>query len=104
MWMAWSERANSLPNTGLGAREAVLNGRLPVVRGVALPEDDRLRRTIIERLMCKFSVDLDEITLEFQYLPLNFRSDIDAIDELAQDGLVIRDGLTLTTPDEGRAL
>jgi oxygen-independent coproporphyrinogen-3 oxidase len=90
--------------TTVGYREAVLSGRLPVVRGVALSEDDRLRRTIIERLMCDFSVNLDEIALEFRSPSLDFRSEIDAIDELAQDGLVIRDGLTLTIPDEGRAL
>ena len=90
--------------TTVAYREAVLNGRFPTVRGIALSEDDRLRRTIIERLMCNFSVNLDEIASEFRWNASNFRSEIDAIDELAQDGLVVRDGQTLTIPDEGRAL
>ncbi|WP_201861921.1 oxygen-independent coproporphyrinogen III oxidase [Microvirga soli] len=89
--------------TTVGYREAVLKGRLPVVRGVALSGDDRLRRMIIERLMCDFSVDLDEIASEF-CSPVDFRPELDAIDELARDGLVIRDGLTLVIPAEGRAL
>lgn len=90
--------------TTVAYREAVLSGRLPIVRGIALSEDDRLRRTIIERLMCDFSVDLDEIALEFRWSSAVFGSEISAIDELAKDGLVTRNEMTLTIPDEGRAL
>jgi len=90
--------------TTVAYREAVLSGRLPVVRGVALSKDDRLRRTIIERLMCDFSVNLDEIASEFRGSVSELASEIKAIDELAADGLVARDGFTLTIPDEGRAL
>jgi oxygen-independent coproporphyrinogen-3 oxidase len=35
------------------------DGLLPVARGIALKDDDRLRRAIIERLMCDLAVDLD---------------------------------------------
>ncbi|WP_201841034.1 oxygen-independent coproporphyrinogen III oxidase [Microvirga zambiensis] len=90
--------------TTVAYREAVLSGRLPVVRGVALSKDDRLRRTIIERLMCDFSVNLDEIASEFHGSVSELACEIRAIDELAADGLVARDGFTLTIPDEGRAL
>jgi oxygen-independent coproporphyrinogen III oxidase len=90
--------------TTVAYREAVRNGRIPVVRGVVLSEDDRLRRTIIERLMCDFSVDLDEVASEFSWNLADFQPEIDVIDELARDGLVVRNGPTLTIPDEGRAL
>jgi oxygen-independent coproporphyrinogen III oxidase len=90
--------------TTVAYREAVRNGRIPVVRGVVLSEDDRLRRTIIERLMCDFSVDLDEVASEFSWNLSDFQPEIDVIDELARDGLVVRNGPTLTIPDEGRAL
>ncbi len=90
--------------TTVAYREAILAGRLPIVRGVALSEDDRLRRTIIERLMCDFSVDLHGLASEFHRNAADFRHEIATIDELAADGLVVRDGLTLTIPDEGRAL
>ncbi|MEP3073950.1 oxygen-independent coproporphyrinogen III oxidase [Maricaulis sp.] len=36
-------------------------GDLPVARGYALTPDDRLRRAIIERLMCHLDVDVDAI-------------------------------------------
>ncbi|MBA1157400.1 oxygen-independent coproporphyrinogen III oxidase [Microvirga mediterraneensis] len=90
--------------TTVAYREAVQKGQFPVVRGVALSDDDRLRRTIIERLMCDFSVDLNEVASDFQSTADGFRPEIDAIDELARDGLVNRKGLVLTIPDEGRAL
>jgi oxygen-independent coproporphyrinogen-3 oxidase len=90
--------------TTVAYREAVRNGRIPVVRGVVLSEDDRLRRTIIEQLMCDFSVDLDEIASEFSWNLSDLQPEIDVIDELARDGLVVRNGPTLTIPDEGRAL
>jgi oxygen-independent coproporphyrinogen-3 oxidase len=90
--------------TTVAYREAVRNGRIPVVRGVVLSKDDRLRRTIIERLMCDFSVDLDEIASEFSWNLSDLQPEIDVIDELARDGLVVRNGPTLTIPDEGRAL
>ena len=90
--------------TTVAYREAVMSGRLPTVRGVALTDEDRLRRGIIERLMCDFSVDLDEIASEFRWDASDFRSEIEAIDDMAEDGLVIRDGLTLTIPDDSRTL
>ena len=91
------------PTTG-GYREAVLKGRLPIVRGIALSEDDRLRRTIIERLMCDFSVDLHELASKFRRNASDLSPEMEAVDALAEDGLVVRDGLTLTIPREGRAL
>ncbi len=38
--------------------KAVSAGSLPVARGVALDADDRLRRDVIERLMCDGTIDL----------------------------------------------
>ncbi|MDH3769984.1 MAG: oxygen-independent coproporphyrinogen III oxidase, partial [Nitrospirota bacterium] len=42
-------------------REALRDGRLPAVRGIAIDDEDRIRRAIIERLMCEFRVDLGVI-------------------------------------------
>ncbi len=90
--------------TTVAYREAVLRGQLPVARGIALSDDDRLRRAIIERLMCDFSVDVHEIASQFRRSASDFQAEIDAIDELAGDGLVVRQGLSLTIPEGGRAL
>lgn len=85
--------------TTVGYREAVYAGRLATTRGVALTEDDRLRRSIIERLMCDFAVDLEDIATDTDFAP-----ELAEIDELARDGLVRRDGLVLEIPEESRLL
>ena len=90
--------------TTVAYREAIMSGRLATVRGVALTDEDRLRRTIIERLMCDFQVDLTEIASKFGCDPDGFGPEIQAIDELAQDGIVARYGLTVAVPEESRAL
>jgi oxygen-independent coproporphyrinogen-3 oxidase len=38
--------------------------RLATVRGIALSHDDRLRRDVIERIMCDLEVDLDAVAAE----------------------------------------
>ena len=91
-------------STTVAYRESVLNGRLPIVRGVELTADDRLRRAIIERLMCDFSVNLDDVASEFHWKASDFDFEIGAIDALAEDRLVVRDGLVLTIPEQSRAL
>ncbi len=87
--------------TTVGYREAISNGQLATARGVALTEDDRLRRSIIERLMCDFSVDLDKVV---SIQTADFTPELAKIDELALDGLVRRDGLVLEIPEESRLL
>lgn len=40
---------------------AVEDGRLPVARGLALTDDDRIRRAIIESVMCDLELDLHRV-------------------------------------------
>ncbi len=42
-------------------RKAVREGRLPVARGIAIDDDDRLRRAVIDSLMCFLEVDLEAL-------------------------------------------
>jgi oxygen-independent coproporphyrinogen-3 oxidase len=81
-----------------------MDGRLPTIREVALTDEDRLRRTIIERLMCDFSVDLNQIGEAHATTACDFSRELQAIDDLAQEGLVIRDGLSISVPEDSRAL
>ncbi|MDP8920592.1 MAG: oxygen-independent coproporphyrinogen III oxidase, partial [Pseudomonadota bacterium] len=90
--------------TTVAYREAIMSGRLATVRGASLTVEDRLRRTIIERLMCDFPVDLTEIASKFGCDPDGFGPEIQAIDELAQDGIVARHGLNVAVPERSRAL
>ncbi len=64
-------------------------GRLPVVRGLALSRDDLVRRAVIMALMCQGALTFESI--ELGYL-LDFQSyfapEMEALQELAAQGLV----------------
>ncbi|MEX2629568.1 MAG: oxygen-independent coproporphyrinogen III oxidase [Tistlia sp.] len=76
-------------------RKAVLADRLPVVRGIALSDDDRARRAVIERLMCDFAVTLDREA---------YAAELAALRGHAADGLVELDGGRLRVTECGRPL
>jgi oxygen-independent coproporphyrinogen-3 oxidase len=81
----------NIAQTGAWAR-SVEDGVLPVAKGVALTEDDKLRASVIEALMCQGSVDLDEAARRH-----GARSDwcADAMEELhklEEDGLITMTG------------
>ena len=56
------------PTAAAYAREIEAD-RLATVRGVALSADDRLRRDVIERVMCDLEVDLDAVAAEHRADP-----------------------------------
>ncbi|WP_084216944.1 oxygen-independent coproporphyrinogen III oxidase [Xenophilus azovorans] len=64
-------------------------GRLPVVRGLALTRDDLLRRTVIMALMCQGRVDFEAVgaahLIDFQR---HFAAELEALQSLAGEGLV----------------
>lgn len=84
-------------------RRAISTGRLATARGVPLTEEDRLRRDVIERLMCDLSVDLDAIARDHGRNSNAFESEIEAVDAMASNGLAIRNGTRITVPGEARA-
>lgn len=69
-------------------RARISAGRLPTARGVALNDDDRLRRAIIEHLMCDHVVDTAAIRARFAQPFAAIADAYDALQELAADGLV----------------
>jgi oxygen-independent coproporphyrinogen-3 oxidase len=76
-------------------RKAILAGHLPVVRGIELSDDDRVRRSLIERLMCDFEVTLD---------PAAYAPELAALQGHAADGLVEFCGDRLLVTERGRPL
>jgi oxygen-independent coproporphyrinogen-3 oxidase len=81
--------------------ELVLD-RLPVARGIALSEDDRLRGAIIERLMCEFRVNLDEFVNRHGLQGDWFETELVRLAPIIADGLLAQDGGELTVTDAGR--
>jgi oxygen-independent coproporphyrinogen-3 oxidase len=83
-------------------RDAVGGGRLATVRGRALSEEDRLRRHIIERLMCDLRADLAAICACHGRSTADLAAELWQLDELQGDGLVRRCGDTIEVPEDGR--
>ena len=84
--------------------QAIAEGRLPIQRGVAITDDDRLRRSIIERLMCDLEVDLDRATAPFGRSGSEFSDELAALQPMIADGLIAIDGHRITVTPAGRTL
>ncbi|MDE2184040.1 MAG: oxygen-independent coproporphyrinogen III oxidase [Alphaproteobacteria bacterium] len=84
-------------------RKAVEAGELPVARGIALSDDDRLRRAIIERLMCDLGVDLDRVAQPYGKSAADFAAELAALKPLIAQGFATFAGGRLVVPAEARA-
>jgi oxygen-independent coproporphyrinogen-3 oxidase len=84
--------------------QAVGNGRLATCRGVALTHEDRMRRHVIERLMCDLAVNLREAAALFEESGSAFDEERLALSDLALDGVINMDGDRIVLTEEGRPL
>ncbi len=75
-------------------------GRLAVRRGIALTADDRLRRAVIERLMCELAVDLADLGADGD----TFADELQRLRPMEDDGLVEIDGGHIRVTETGRPL
>ena len=83
-------------------QNAVHAGRLPVERGVAITEDDRLRARAIERLMCDLEVDVDAICDEMGAPRGSLADALETARFLQSAGLCQLDRTTIRVPTEAR--
>jgi oxygen-independent coproporphyrinogen-3 oxidase len=83
-------------------RTRIERGGLATVRGVALDADDRLRRAVIERLMCDLAVDLAEAARAHGATTSVFDADLPALAPMVADGLARIEGTRVTVTEEGR--
>lgn len=85
--------------------EAIAGGRLPIARGCALTDDDRLRREAIRRLICDFR--LDRRAFERRYaidFARYFAAELGALARLVDDGLVTVDDELIVVTARGKFL
>jgi oxygen-independent coproporphyrinogen-3 oxidase len=70
-------------------QKAVSEGRLPIWRGIGLTTEDRLRRGIIESIMCHGEVHFDQFEANFD-IDFNdhFALELGNLHQLEQDGLL----------------
>ena len=85
--------------------EKIDAGKLPVYRGYALSDDDRLRRAVITGLICHFQLTFSEIEQEFnidfwQY----FASERQVLEGMAKDGLLQLDEAEIIVSPRGKLL
>jgi len=85
------------PDLG-GYSRAVAAGRFPIVKGLALSDEDRLRAHLIERLMCDLALDLDTVAGG----KARFAQELAALAPLAEQGLVTIDGARIAVTPRGR--
>ena len=80
-------------------REAIERGRFAIARGFALSDEDRIRRSIIERLMCDLAVNLADHATDAR---TDFAHELAQLSDLAADGLVTVQGTEITVPEAMR--
>ncbi len=82
--------------------EAIACGTFPIARGAVLDASDRLRREIIEALMCTLEVDLGAVCRRHGVPSSTFDDAIAGLAPLADDGLVVVDDARIVVTETGR--
>ncbi len=85
-------------------RDTVGEGRFAISRCLVIDDEDRLRRGVIERLMCDLKVNLAASLVPFDRDADHFAAEIEQLDKLAADGIVERDGMTIKVLESARPL
>jgi oxygen-independent coproporphyrinogen-3 oxidase len=77
-------------------------GRLPVVRGLAVSRDDLVRRAVIMALMCQGVLQYESIELAFLIdFRTYFAKELEALQELVEQGLVVVNGQSIEVTVQG---
>lgn len=85
--------------------QAIDENRLPVMRGMVLTQDDLLRRSIIQALMCRFVLAFDVYEEVYQIeFKRYFAEEMHQLDELKKLGLLTVDDGFLVVEPRGRFL
>lgn len=80
-------------------------GILPIERGYRLSADDRIRRTLIMRLMCDFRIDFAAMSSLLGVDFCDYFADaLHALSDMQQDGLLTMDSRQLEVTAQGRLL
>lgn len=73
-----------------------------VHRGIAIHDDDRLRRAIIERLMCDLAVDVGAVAERYGIHPAIFLPAFEQLEPYEEEGMITIDGWRITIDPEAR--
>lgn len=93
---------NAVPLRGWA--EAIRNGHPAVDKGIAVSDDDRLRRDIIERLMCDLEVDLSVEAGRYGKTVEAFSAEIEMLKPMIADGIASINAGRISITEPGRPL
>ncbi|MBL7004434.1 MAG: oxygen-independent coproporphyrinogen III oxidase [Gammaproteobacteria bacterium] len=80
-------------------------GQLAVIKGVELTEEDRMRREVIQQIMCQNKLDLSKITQMFDLSGWSdFTSEFEELKPMEEDGLVEITSSGVQITPKGRVL
>ena len=86
-------------------REMILAGKLPVVRGLRLTEEDLLRKEVINQLICHFHLDKTQIETQWHVkFDEYFAAELEELESMVRDGLLTIDDDSIQVQDRGRLL
>ena len=95
---SYSQNAKTLPEY----YDLLDQGRLPVVRGLALTRDDLVRRAVIMALMCQGRVQFESIELAWLVdFGQTFAAELERLAELQAQGLVVVDAASIQVTPMG---
>jgi oxygen-independent coproporphyrinogen-3 oxidase len=83
-------------------RDAIRAGTPGTARGIALTADDRLRRSVIEEIMCRGDADLAAIAERHGRDPDALMDAAPALRQLMADGLITWTGHHVAITERGR--
>ncbi len=85
--------------------QAIESGQLPIVKGLIINQDDKIRRDLIMELICHFEVNISSLEKRYSIKFANyFASSLEKLSEMQNDGLVEMKNDTLKVLDKGRIL
>jgi oxygen-independent coproporphyrinogen-3 oxidase len=82
----------------------ITEGLSAVGKGRAFAAEDRMRAAVIERIMCDYRVDLEEVCSSFEADPGALLTSASSLDGLIADGIVRREGNVVALEDKARPL
>ncbi len=85
-------------------QKAIAAGELAVARGVAVSDEDRLRREMIMRLMCDLELDVEAVCARFGLKGERFDEELASLQPMVEDQLIEISGRKIVVTDEGRPL
>ena len=98
---SYSQNEKGLPEY----HERIADGKIPVFRGVELTDDDLLRRDVITRLICDFSLDFAGVESRhgIQFADY-FAAELQVLKSMQRDGLLQVDSHAIRVHPGGRLL